>query len=66
MIVVRENKKKDSCESFPIAIKFNTGELYFTERAAKELRDKLSSILSIMKQKRENEELADKKMEVKG
>jgi len=45
MIVVRENKNKDA-EQFPITIELNAGKLFFTVRAAKELRDKISSVLA--------------------
>ena len=48
MITVRRNKRKDAGE-FAVIIELNDGEHFFTERAAKELRDKLSSILAEIK-----------------
>lgn len=50
MIEVRENKKKNASE-FQIVIVTNMGEQFFTLRAAKELRDKLSSTLANIKNK---------------
>jgi len=45
---VFRNTRKDHGE-FEIIVELNIGELYFTERAARELRDRLSSILAEMK-----------------
>ena len=48
MITVRRNKRKDAGE-FAVIIELNAGEFLFTIRAAKELRDKLSSVLAEIK-----------------
>ena len=49
-MTVKENKRKNADE-FPILVGFNIGEIYFTTRAAAELRDKLDSVLHNLKQK---------------
>lgn len=54
MISVRRSQKKNATE-FPIIIELNVGELFFTIRAAKELRDKLSSVLAQIKMEATNE-----------
>lgn len=48
MITVRRNKANNG-DQFPIVIQTNAGKFFYTERAAKELRDKLSSILAELK-----------------
>ena len=48
MITVRRNKRKDAGE-FAVIIETGAGEFFYTERAAKELRDKLSSVLAELK-----------------
>lgn len=45
---VRRNTKKNADE-FAVIIELNAGEFFFTERAAKELRDRLSSVLAELK-----------------
>lgn len=52
MISVRRNERKNA-ESFKVIIELNIGELYFTYRAAKELRDKLSNLLADAKKRGE-------------
>ncbi|MBU1080889.1 MAG: hypothetical protein KKB59_10425 [Spirochaetes bacterium] len=50
MIEVRESKKNNA-KKFPVIIELTSGELYFTVRAAKELRDKLASVVANIEQK---------------
>ena len=45
MIAVRRNKKKDFQE-YAVIIHHGGEDFFFTERAARELRDKLSSVLA--------------------
>jgi len=45
---VRRNTKKDRAE-FEVIVELNVGEFFFTERAARELRDRLSSVLAELK-----------------
>jgi len=52
VIEVTRNKRKVN-QDFPIIIKLSIGELFFTERAARELRDKLSSVLADIKKEAE-------------
>lgn len=49
-MTIKENKRKNANE-FPVLVEFNSGEIYFTVRAATELRDKLDSVLHNLKQK---------------
>jgi hypothetical protein len=51
-MIVRVNAKKNK-ESFPVEIILNCGPLYFTDRAAVELRDKLDKVI------KERAEVAD-------
>ena len=48
MITVQRNKHKDAGE-FAVIVDLNDDEHFFTERAARELRDKLSSVLAELK-----------------
>lgn len=48
MIAVRKNKKKEH-EDFAVIIHHGGEDFFFTERAARELRDKLSSVLAELK-----------------
>lgn len=50
MITVRQNKNKDAAD-YPIVLSMTDGDHYFSVRAAKELRDKLSSVIANVKDK---------------
>ena len=46
-MIVRHNAKKNK-DQFPVEIILNAGAFYFTIRAAKELRDRLTAVIKAL------------------